>query len=125
MKATMVSMTLEAPSPVHIKHAARALKCKPHEIPEFPHVRALACWIDGVLWCGGDQHARNAILDRMCAKEARVIVQDERTARKDLAAAANVPVDEARRYMDGLSGEPEAVAAADPDFDSESDPLFQ
>lgn len=106
MKETLRIFTDGPPSEVHYKAAARGLKCRREDIPEFPHVRALAIWVDTVLWCSGDQNARSALLDRMLAKESRVIVDGEITSRRAVADSASVSDDEARRYMERLEGDP-------------------
>ena len=110
MKATLTKYTDGEPSEAHYLAAAHGLKparITRAMIPEFPHVRALAIWVDTVLWCGGDQNARNALLDRMIPKESRVVVDGEITSRRAVADAANVSDDEARRYVDRLEGDSE------------------
>jgi hypothetical protein len=103
MKATLKRFTEGPPTEVHYKAAAKGLGCRRHEIPEFPHVRALAIWVDTVLWCAGDSHARNALFDRLQAKEARVVVDGELNTRRAVAESAGIGSDEARKYMDKLA----------------------
>lgn len=113
MKATLERHVLAPPSHAHRKAAAAALPkgIGLKDIPtDFVHVKDLAIWVDTVLWCGGDHNARNALMDRMLAKEARIIVEGEITARKGLDAADGVGVDQAKGYMSILEGEVAADA---------------
>lgn len=111
MKATLERHVSAKPSLAHRKHASRALKIPLKQIPvDFHHVKDLAIWVDTVLWCGGDHNARNSLMDRMLAKEARVIVEDQRTARRGLEAVDGISANQAAGYMSILEGEVAADA---------------
>jgi hypothetical protein len=106
MKATLERHTAAEPSKYHYEAAAKGLKqlgikITADEIPRAHHVQDLAIWVDTVRWCSGDGLARNALLDRMLAKEARLIVDAEVRSRENLAAN-DVPIDEATAYMNAL-----------------------
>lgn len=106
MKATLEKHVLAEPSPLHYQAARKALQaagisCERKDIPRMHHVKELAIWVDTVLWCAGDGNARNALLDRMLAKEARLVVNAEVTSRANLSAN-NTPADAATEYMDML-----------------------
>lgn len=103
MKATLERHVTIEPSMLHYRAAARGLrgagiKVTANEIPRANHVKDLAIWVDTVLWCAGDGNARNALLDRMLAKEARLVVNAEVTSRANLATN-NVSMSEADEYM--------------------------
>ncbi len=103
MKATLERHVNIAPSNVHYRAAANGLrqagiKITANEIPRMNHVKELAIWVDTVLWCGGDSNARNALLDRMVAKEARLVVNAEVTSRANLSNN-NTDADDAGKYM--------------------------
>jgi hypothetical protein len=72
----------------------------------FATVRHLAIWVDGVLWCGGDPHARNALFDRIESKAARLVdhtIQDTRTPMSDTRGASKTA---SESYMDSLPKPP-------------------
>lgn len=103
MKATLERHVLAEPSKYHYQAAAKALrkigiKINANGIPHMHHVKELAIWVDTVLWCAGDGLARNALLDRMLAKEARLVVEAEVTSRANLSHN-DAPVDDASEYM--------------------------
>jgi Asp-tRNA(Asn)/Glu-tRNA(Gln) amidotransferase A subunit family amidase len=103
MKATLERHVVAEPSKFHYRAAAKGLRnagveIMANEIPRMHHVKELAIWVDTVLWCAGDGSARNALLDRMLAKEARLVVDAEVTSRANLSHN-DVPVDDAAAYM--------------------------
>lgn len=103
MKATLERHVNLEPSNIHYRAAAKGLrnvgiKITANEIPKMHNVKELAIWVDTVLWCSGDSNARNALLDRMMAKEARLVVNAEVSSRANLSAS-NTPVDDAMDYM--------------------------
>ncbi len=109
MKATLERHVLAEPSDVHYRSAAAGLrkagvKVHANAIPRMHHVKELAIWVDTVLWCGGDSTARNALLDRMIPKEARLVVDAEVTSRANLAHN-DTPADDAADYMAMLEQE--------------------
>lgn len=103
------------PVEIHYKAAAKALKMRFYSVakflktidqPEgFPNVKALAIWVDGVLWCGGDQHARNALLDRIDSKAARIIDQTVKDVRRPMHATKGATVSQSDAYMEELEEE--------------------
>ena len=106
MKATLQRHTAAEPSEWHYQAAVNGLRqagisIKPEQIPRAHHVKDLAIWVDTVLWCAGDSNARNALLDRMLAKEARLIVEAEVVSRGNLSANPT-GIDEATEYMNAL-----------------------
>jgi len=107
MKATLERHMGAEPSAYHYQAAKHALQKSgitidsSRNIPRAANVKDLAIWVDSVLWCGGDQNARNALLDRMMAKEARLIVNAEIESRANLSHNST-SVDEAATYMDML-----------------------
>ena len=104
MKATLEKHVGAEPSEFHYRAAKRALlsvgiSCdRVTDIPRAANVKDLAIWVDTVLWCAGEGNARNALLDRMMAKEARLIVNAEVSARANLAHN-NAEEDTAADYM--------------------------
>lgn len=103
MKATLEKHVGAEPTRLHYQAARRGLQahgitCDLKDIPKAAHVKDLAIWVDTVLWCSGDGNARNALLDRMLAKEARLIVDAELSSRANLANS-DVPKSEADEYM--------------------------
>ena len=106
MTATLERITVAAPGPAHYAAVLRRLAevgVDPGDVPrDFLHVRELAVWVDTVLWCFGDQHARGAVLDRLSSKAARVIVTAEMSQRKAVALAAGIPDSESDAYMASL-----------------------
>ena len=68
------------------------------------NVKDLEIWVDTVLWCGGDSHARTALPDRMLPKEARVIVNAEVSSRVSMAGNS-VDKSEAETYMKMLEAD--------------------
>ena len=104
MKATLERHVMAEPSKFHYQAARRALQgqgisCSVKDIPKMHHVKELAIWVDTVLWCSGDGTARGALLDRMLAKEARLIVDAELSSRVNLANNNNVSTSDADEYM--------------------------
>lgn len=113
MKATLERHVTAEPSKFHYAAALRGLRAAGivvdcEDVPRAKHVKDLAIWVDTVLWCAGDSHARNALLDRMLAKEARLIVEAEGFSRENLSTN-QTPLDEATEYMNALK------APAEPD----------
>ena len=111
MKATLERHVTAEPSKYHYMAAAKGLRqlgidITAAQIPRAAHVKDLAIWVDTVRWCSGDGLARNALLDRMLAKEARLIVDAEIRSRENLEAN-DTPVDEATAYMEMLKAPPE------------------
>lgn len=103
MKATLERHVNAEPSKYHYQMAAKGLRkngleITAKQIPRAHNVKDLAIWVDTVLWCGGDSTARNALLDRMIPKEARLVVDAEVTSRANLAHNDTTP-DDAAEYM--------------------------
>lgn len=119
MKATLERHIEIAPTSYHYKAAAKGLrilgiKITADEIPRAHHVRELMIWIDTVRWCAGDSNARTALIDRLIAKESRVVVDQTITDRRPIADSAGIPADQARTYMERLEGDPEETPFDDP-----------
>lgn len=73
------------------------------EHPEgFPNVKAFNIFMDGVRWSGGDQHARNALLDRIEAKEARKVEQVITDKRQPAHVNKGATQSESDSYMSEL-----------------------
>ena len=121
MKATLERHVEIEPTKYHYAAAAKGLRqigiaITANQIPRMHHVRELMIWIDTVRWCAGDSNARTALIDRLVAKESRVVVDTTITDRRSVAESLAVPIDQARAYMDRLEGDHEETATDDPIF---------
>ena len=109
MKATLERHVTAEPSKFHYQNAAKGLRKVGLDIPALQihrakNVKDLAIWVDTVLWCGGDSHARTALLDRMLPKEARVIVDAQVSSRMSMVGN-NVSRSESETYMEMLEAD--------------------
>lgn len=98
------AQSLEAPSPLHVKMAARGLGIEEDEVPAFETVRELRAWVLELAGLGGNDTARNAVLDREAPKPSRATVDVNLNGRAPIGAMGDSA--EADDYMSRLEGDP-------------------
>jgi hypothetical protein len=76
------------------------------EQPEgFANVRSLGLFVDSVKWMEGCQHARNAILDRIESKAARITETTIADKRQPMYQTKGAKVSESDAYMEDLEAD--------------------
>lgn len=97
------SSSQEAPTQLHYKMAARGVGIEEDEVPVFETIQLLRAWTLEMAALGGNDQARNALLDRVSPKPSRAIVDVNLGAQRKTAGIAGEST-EAEDYMRELEG---------------------
>lgn len=97
------SSSQEAPSALHYKMASRGTGLEEDEIPVFETVQQLRAWTLEMAALGGNDQARNALLDRVSPKPSRAIVDVNIGSQRKTSGIAGEST-EAEDYMRELEG---------------------
>ncbi len=93
----------EPPTPLHYKMASRGTGLEEDEIPVFETVQQLRAWTLEMAALGGNDQARNALLDRVSPKPSRSVVDVNIGAQRKTSGIAGDST-EAEDYMRELEG---------------------
>ena len=129
MTETKRLITAMKPMKIHYRKASKAIGLPLKDLMAtlkvqypngVPNIKALAIWVDGVLWCGGDKDARNALFDRIESKAARIIDQTVKDARQPMHNAKGATISQSEAFMEELEADV-ALPEMDDEGPGESD----
>ncbi len=95
----------DAPTTLHYEMAARGLGLEADQVPVFETIQQLRAWALELASLGGNDQARNALLDRVAPKPSRVVI-DASVNHGRASAGTLGESDEADEYLRRLEGDP-------------------